>query len=46
MDLYNEKINEFVDWVDGTNYLTKVIETLDQNGKARPVSGKQIRNLL
>ena len=46
MDLYNEEINEFVDWVDGTNYLTKAIETLDQNGKARPVSGGQIRRLL
>lgn len=46
MELYNEKINEFVDWVDGTNYLTKAIETLDQSGQARPVSGEQIRKLL
>ena len=46
MELYNEKINEFVDWVDGTNYLTKAVDTLDQSGNARPVSGEQIRKLL
>lgn len=46
MELYNEPIDEFVDWVDGTNYITKAIDTLDQSGNALPVSGEQIRNLL
>jgi hypothetical protein len=31
-ELYNEKINEFVDWVDGTNCLTHNIETLNAEG--------------
>jgi hypothetical protein len=46
MELYNEKINEFTDWVNGTNYLTKRIDTLGDNGEALKVSGGSIRNLL
>ena len=40
-NLYNEKINEFVDWVNGTNYLTGGNVT-----GGRPVSGGKIRELL
>jgi hypothetical protein len=32
MDLYNEKINEFTDWVNGTNSLTGGIDTIGANG--------------
>ena len=39
MDLYNEKINEFTDWVNGTNSLTGGIDTIGDNGQALPVSG-------
>jgi len=41
MDLYTEKINEFTDWVYGTNSLTGGNDT---NNKA--VSGEKIRELL
>ena len=40
-DLYNEKINEFTDWVYGTNSLTGGNDT---DNKA--VSGEKIRELL
>ena len=41
MDLYREKINEFVDWVSGNNSLTGQNVT---NGLQ--VSGQSIRDLL
>jgi hypothetical protein len=41
MDLYNEKINEFIDWVNGKNVLTDEPAT---NGLS--VSGGKIRELL
>lgn len=41
MELYNERINEFVDWVTGDNTFTGQNET---GGK--PVSGGSIRTLL
>ena len=41
MELYNEKINEFIDWVTGDNTFTGQNET---GGK--PVSGGSIRALL
>ena len=41
MDLYNEKINEFTDWVYGTNSLTGGNDT-----ETLPVSGERIRELL
>ena len=41
MDLYNEKINEFVDWVSGINSLTG-----DSDTNNLQVSGAKIRELL
>lgn len=41
MDLYNEKINEFTDWVSGENSLTGGNDTSNL-----PVSGGRIRELL
>ena len=41
MELYNEKINEFTDWVSGENSLTSGNDTNDL-----PVSGARIRELL
>ena len=41
MDLYNEKINEFTDWVSGENSLTGGNDTSNL-----PVSGRRIRELL
>ena len=46
MELYNKKINEFTDWVNGTNSLTGGIDTIGDNGQALPVSGERIRELL
>ena len=46
MNLYNQKINEFTDWVNGTNSLTGGIDTIGDNGEALPVSGERIRELL
>jgi hypothetical protein len=44
MDLYNEKINEFIDWVSGINSVTgNTISGVDQD---HPISGKSIRELL
>lgn len=42
MDLYNEKINEFVNWQTSRNELTGV----SLSGEDMPVSGGAIRNLL
>lgn len=42
MDLYNEKINEFVNWQTSRNELTGV----SLSGEDMPVSGGSIRNLL
>jgi len=42
MDLYNGKINEFIDWISGKNVLTG---STSQTG-GFPISGRSIRELL